>query len=361
MKPAHFLCSLASVAAFFAGTGAAHAEACATATAACGEWVSVAGGPQRAWVYRTHPLDTRSERIERALIMVHGQGRNADGYFRSAIASAFLAGALEDTVVVAPRFASNEGRCRDKLAPDELNWICSGPQSWRNGGAAVGKADVTSYHVTDELLGRLSRKEVFPNLRSIVLVGHSAGGQYTTRYAMVNQVHDRLGLRLRYVVANPSSYTYPDALRPTISAVPRNVAALPPGYVVPIPAKPPAPFQKFADANNCTTFDQWPYGMQNRVGYSAQFPAEQLVRQLAGRSATFLLGELDILPLYGFDSSCAAMAQGPTRFARGLAYARYLNDNFGAQHQTVIVRACGHSARCMFTAEAALPILFPKE
>ena len=49
------------------------------------------------------------------------------------------------------------------------------------------------------------------------------------------------------------------------------------------------------------------------------------------------------------------------RFARGLAYARYLNDNFGAQHQTVIVRACGHSARCMFTAEAALPILFPKE
>ena len=320
------------------------------------------GGAQRVLLYRSHALDARNDGIERALIMVHGQGRNADGYFRSSVAAAFLAGALENTIVIAPKFASNEGStCRDKLAQDELNWICSGPESWRNGGAAVGKADVTSYHVTDEILRRLARKEVFPNLRAIVLAGHSAGGQYTTRYAMVNQSHDRIGVRLRYVVANPSSYTYPDASRPTASALPQNVAALPPGYVVPIPAKPPAPFQKFADANNCTAFDQWPYGMQKRVGYSAQFPAEQLVKQLAGRPATFLLGELDILPLYGFDSSCAAMAQGPTRFARGLAYARYLNENFGAQHQTVIVRACGHSARCMFTTEPVLPILFPKE
>jgi hypothetical protein len=55
------------------------------------------------------------------------------------------------------------------------------------------------------------------------------------------------------------------------------------------------------------------------------------------------------------------MAQGPTRLARGLAYQRYVNEKLGAAHKTVVVPACGHNARCMFGAEVALPLLFPKE
>jgi len=54
------------------------------------------------------------------------------------------------------------------------------------------------------------------------------------------------------------------------------------------------------------------------------------------------------------------MAQGPTRLARGVAFAKYATESMGARHQTVLVPACGHNARCMFTAEIALPILFPK-
>jgi hypothetical protein len=74
-----------------------------------------------------------------------------------------------------------------------------------------------------------------------------------------------------------------------------------------------------------------------------------------------LLGELDILPLGGFDGSCRAMAQGPTRLARGQAFARYVNEKFGAKHTVTIVPLCGHNARCMFTSEAALPLVFPKD
>jgi hypothetical protein len=55
------------------------------------------------------------------------------------------------------------------------------------------------------------------------------------------------------------------------------------------------------------------------------------------------------------------MAQGPTRLARGLAYARYVSEKFGAQHRMLVVPACGHNARCMFTADPVLPLLFPKE
>ena len=64
-------------------------------------------------------------------MVVHGAGRDADNYFRTAVAAAFLAGALDDTIVIAPRFASNEGRgCTDKLDTNEVNWPCGG-NSWR--------------------------------------------------------------------------------------------------------------------------------------------------------------------------------------------------------------------------------------
>ena len=107
-------------------------------------------------------------------------------------------------------------------------------------------------------------------------------------------------------------------------------------------------------------YDRWPYGLQHRTGYSARIADDQLKGQLVARPTTYLLGQLDILPLYQFDTSCSAMAQGPTRLARGLAYGKYLNEQYGAQHTTVVVPACGHSARCMFTAEPALPLIFPK-
>jgi len=65
--------------------------------------------------------------------------------------------------------------------------------------------------------------------------------------------------------------------------------------------------------------------------------------------------------LGGFDSSCPAMAQGPTRRARGEAFAKYVKEKFGANHKVQIISECGHNARCMFTSEEALPFLFPKQ
>ncbi len=55
------------------------------------------------------------------------------------------------------------------------------------------------------------------------------------------------------------------------------------------------------------------------------------------------------------------MAQGPTRQARGQAFGKYVNEKLGAHHLVVIVPECGHNARCMFTAEDALPLIFPEE
>lgn len=60
----------------------------------------------------------------------------------------------------------------------------------------------------------------------------------------------------------------------------------------------------YAEGRNCTTYDDWPYGLQNRRGYAARLADDQLRRQLAERPVTYLLGELDTLPLANFDASC---------------------------------------------------------
>jgi pimeloyl-ACP methyl ester carboxylesterase len=273
--------------------------------------------------------------------MVHGAGRDADNYFRTALAAAFLAGALDDTIVVAPRFASNGGGCQDKLDANEVNWPCGG-DSWRSGGAADKDGRLTSYDFADAILKKLANKSTFPNLRAIVVAGHSAGGQFANRYEMANQIHDTLGVAITYVVANPSSYAYVDPTRPAAND------------------KGETTFRNFGDARNCTTYDRWPYGIQNRTGYASRLTDAELKRQLAARPTTYLVGELDTLPLAGFDASCPAMAQGANRNLRGQAWGKYVNEQYGAHHSTIVVPLCGHNARCMFTNDNVLTLIFPK-
>lgn len=152
-------------------------------------------------IYRNFPLDVKNDNITRALVFVHGINRDADNHFRTALAAAFLAGGLNNTVIVGRRFASNSsapgnqvGDCHDAMAADEANWVCETPRAdrWRFGGGEIGNGKLTSFDFMDEIIRRLARKQIFPNLRSIVVAGHSAGGQFVIRYEMSNQVHDSI-------------------------------------------------------------------------------------------------------------------------------------------------------------------------
>jgi pimeloyl-ACP methyl ester carboxylesterase len=348
-------------AALSAGNGtrvtAAAAAPCVTSTAACTEWVTLGGGPGRSMVYRTHPLDTRNDGIRRAFIMVHGTNRNADHYFATATSAAFLAGALEDTVVIAPHFVSNDRGCMDKLEPNEVSWSCGG-DSWRSGGTSTSHKELSSFDFVDEILRKLAKKSTFPNLKAIVVAGHSAGGQYVSRYEMANKVHDTLGVAVTYVVANPSSYAWPDATRATAAddGLPDNAQ---------VAWKTETPHTKFTygsfDASKCQNYNRWPLGLENRTGgYTVNMSDEQLKKQLVSRPTTYLLGQVDTLPLGGFDSSCSAMAQGATRRARGEAFVKYVNEQLGAKHAVQIVPECGHNDRCVYTTDAVFPVIFPK-
>lgn len=347
------LVALLAAAAFAPAPAASQAAPCTSATPECTEFVTVGSG--RSLVYRNFSLDRRNDAITRVVVVVHGAGRNPDHYYLSGIAGAFIAGALETSLVIAPRMASADGSCDDELAENEISWHCN---LWRSGGTSPSHPDATSFDFLDEILKKVARKDVFPNLRGITVTGHSAGGQVTNRYGMSSKVHDALGVPVTYVVSNPSSYAWPTDERPTgYGAWPVYAGA--PGFVPDLGEGQP-PFRSLGDGRGCTGYDQWPYGFKNRAGYAGSLSDEQLTRQLASRPVVYLLGQDDILPLSGFDSSCSAMAQGPTRQARGQAYAKYLNEELGAQHRVIVVTGCGHNGRCIYTSDDWIGIAFPK-
>ena len=334
------------------------AAACTKATDACTEWVALGSGPARSLIYRSKSLDVRNPAIQRALIMIHGTNRNADDYFTTAVIAAFAAGALDDTVIISPRIASQSGSCKDTLAANEVSWSCTG-DSWRSGGTSPSHPDLASFDFIDQILRKLANKNTFPNMRAIVVAGHSAGGQVVARYQMVNKVHETLGVPVTYVVANPSSYAWPDAMRvlPVDDAV---AASAKDGWNQ---TEPHTKFSyaQFDGAASCAGYNTWPFGLEKRTGgYTAKTSDDQLRKQLVSRPTTFLLGQVDTLPLGGFDSSCGAMAQGPTRRARGEAYVKYISEKFGAKHPIIIVDECGHNNRCVFTTDNVLPVIFPK-
>ena len=330
---------------------------CTTPTPACERWVPLGGGPGRSMVYATHPLDARNATITRALIMVHGAGRNADHYFATSTAAAFLAGALENTLVVAPHFIAGN----DKAQPNEIVWPERG-ENWRSGGVSPTNPTVSSFDLLDEIVRKLADKKTFPNLRRIVLAGHSAGGQVVTRYEMTSKVHGTPGVAISYVVANPSSYAWPAAVRPLPTGDADPAAA--DGAKEALGPDGEKVHTGFAfgpfDSTKAPTFNRWPSGLENRTGYAAGTSNEQLIKQLVERPTTYLLGQVDVLPLGGFDSSPNAMAQGPTRRARGEAFLKYVNETLGAKHQAIIVPECGHNDRCIFTTDIVFPVIFPR-
>ncbi|HEY7896653.1 MAG TPA: alpha/beta hydrolase [Gemmatimonadaceae bacterium] len=328
---------------------------CTTATTACEQWITYGGGSARSMVYATSPLTAPNAAITRALIMVHGAGRNADHYFQTATAAAFLYGALANTIVIAPHFIAE----RDSAAPNEVVWPERG-DTWRSGGMSPTNPTLSSFDFMDEILRRLADKKVFPNLTRIVVAGHSAGGQFATRYEMANTVHGTLGVRVSYVVANPSSYAWPAAVRPLRQGDADSAAAV----RAPLGKDGEAVHTGYTygpfDSTAVPRYNHWPAGLEDRRGYTEHMSDDQLRRQLAERPTTYLLGQVDVLPLGGFDSSPSAMAQGPTRRARGEAFFKYVTDTLRAKNsKAIIVPECGHNDRCIFTTDIVFPAIFP--
>ena len=127
--------------------------------------------------------------------MIHGDRRNPVSTLDGTAKAAQAAGADGHTLIVAPFFKTDS----DHPTGGEAVWTSDG---WKDGNDSVKPSGLSSFTVMDELLTRLADKSRFPNLTRITVVGHSAGAQYTNRYAAAGPAPSALGgVAVDYVVA----------------------------------------------------------------------------------------------------------------------------------------------------------------
>ena len=213
-------------------------------------------------------------------------------------------------------------------------WVSSG---WKRGhlSRAEGPAPrVSSYAALDSLVSIMLDPERFPNVREVVVTGHSAGGQVVHRYAAASPAEERTAMPLRYVVANPSTYLYLGPERADGASF----------------SEP--------DPGACGDFDDWHYGLADRNSYASEAPADTLRARLVRRDVRILLGDADTLTS-SLDVSCGANLQGPRRLHRGRTLVRFMDAFFPDHgHREMIVPGVGHSSRAMWTSGVGLQSLF---
>lgn len=164
---------------------------------------------------------------EFVIFIFHGAVRDAINYFCSGkkLMEAQKKYPLEKSLLVVLKWHY----LIDMPIDTDVWWNSSKPWgSWMAGGHSDQNsgAVISSFSVIDEFLVYLAdNPEKYPNLKEIVLMGHSAGGQTLHRYAFATHLKPphlstpedvrmkrgfRSDLDVRFVVANPSSYLYLD-------------------------------------------------------------------------------------------------------------------------------------------------------
>lgn len=289
-------------------------------------------------VYADHAIDTVAPDVTKVLVIVHGTLRNADAYYATGEKLLAKAGDLaKGAMVVAPQFLTRPDARAFSLSAQTLAWTQNG---WKGGDAARQPAPVGSFSALDALLRHFADRRLYPSLKTIVVMGHSAGAQLVQRYAVVGREAQALadaGISVRYIVANPSSYLYFDNERPALPADQSGAA--------------------------CPRATQWRYGLDSAPPYVSSQDPKLLETRYAQRNVVYLLGEADTNPYTHFiDRSCAAMAQGPYRLARGLTYFDHMKKRHPADlNQKVIeVPGVGHDDEAMFTSDCSIAALFDR-
>ena len=266
-------------------------------------------------------------------ISIHGSSRNADDYLCAAHSASRLQVRYppESVLVVAPRFLAPEDGPLDGFRPSRgrgvlpLRWNETSPipHTWRYGADSI-QGGISSYAALDALLEHfaLDPGGIYPNLETIVLAGHSAGGQLAQRYSLLSpnpildarlraydrnthEYRDRL-VAFRTVVANPRSYCYLDGRRPRGG-----------GYKVPTNDR----------VTRCPRYNQWQWGLCSGGDVTAPYKdraieysggVDKLKKRFLQRSVTYLAGSKDIIPLQG---SCEDdLFQGGCRLERAQLY-----------------------------------------
>ena len=289
--------------------------------------------------YSSHDLTGDLTQIREIIIVIHGIRRNGDVYFESMQKLSKQSGRNpKEILIIAPNFTGATDL--EKKFEGMPVWAT---RDWAAGlNAKHGDSTLSSFKVLDDLLLKITDRIHLPELTSVILAGHSAGAQFIQRYAVLNQIDEKiraLSLDLRYVVANPSSFLYFTPQRPSGRT-----------------------FKDFPE-EQCPLFNLYRYGLVDVIPYAGVKNSQELYKRYAYRNIVYLMGDKDTEPdANNLDKSCPAMAQGATRLSRAQAYVRY--ERFLAGRATKInhlayeIVGVGHQQSKMFGSVCAMMVLF---
>ena len=236
-----------------------------------------------------HAVTAGDKTAELAVIVIHGWGGGAKGSDHKTLRDDLAKRGVK-AYVVAPLFPRRSTLKKAKVADDGravwgASWDIPGKRGlptddWRGGGDALGTT-MSSFDIVDRIMEKLSDARLYPALKRVVLVGFSAGGQFTGRYVAVGKCPLREGIAVDFAVIAPSTELRLD--RDTI----------------------------------------WHYGLKDRPRYSAMLSEPDIRRNLASRRVWRGCGTADVTR-GSLDVSPSAMWQGKNRYDRFINFKEYI-------------------------------------
>ncbi len=292
-------------------------------------------------------INSADEKINELVVIIHGDGRNATDNEVHIEKAAKIAG-TNQTLIIAPQFLIAD----DLGATEKQNILYWSFLGWKQGDESLtwpyGRNwSMSSYEVTDKIINHVLNSGLFPNISKVVIVGHSAGGQFVNRYAAgnVQQQNSPNKISFKYIIASPSSYLYFDNLRKTSDS--NNEFE--------------DPSQK--TKQKCSTYNDYKYGLNKLNPYMQKVGSVQIVEQYKSREVVYLLGGADKSRWdSSVDKSCQADLQGSNRLERGQVYFNYIGQVLGKtvykNHRQIVISDVNHDARELLVAPEGVNELF---
>lgn len=292
-----------------------------------------------------HPLTQANRRIRRLIVYIHGAKRNAVDYYGWGLGAVKADNKNKSTLLIGPQFPSEGDLVGNRQDSTHLFWDNNG---WRSGDASASSKKRpqrhawSSFEVIDSLVQRVCASGYFPKLQEVIIIGHSAGGQFVTRYAGMTPLPQALSkYAFRFGVMNPSSYLYFDERRPVQT--------------------PQGTVYTNAAVASCPNYNDYPKGVQNLIPYAAHMGAETIRRQFFAREVFFVLGDQDINPNdSSLDKSCSGQLQGAYRRERGQLYYQYLQTfaDRPKNHHIALIPGVAHDGNRMINNPITRAYLF---
>ncbi len=308
--------------------------------------------------FTSHTLHQNHPEIELAIFAFHGAGDPiADVYLkRVQDAAAMVSGASEKTLIVAPQIPHLEHMVSFFGAgnvPEDLMYFDD--RKFWGGPSSNESAQISAFSVVDEMLDHICDSGHFPNLKRIVILGHSGGGQLVNRFA-ASSPFGRSGIAIRYIVMNPSSYVYFDGAR----VIPGTSDQ----FKIPTP-ETRRQIGACSNDDDYNKYNNYGYGLNNLYQYHQDngINAGRMIDRYRSRNVIHMLGAQDNDPDGdGLDKKCGAMLQGTNRLERGSIYFNYLQYLFGPmileRHNLEVVPNADHSGRKMITSDIGVKYIF---